>query len=423
MDVSKLLASLRDCECGHAHESELKAVECDSGNVRRAGELLAKYDFPKHILLVADENTIAAAEGVEGSLSRAGYRFEEKLYKDLRVADMVQVKEIEALIEQTGADGVLSVGTGSLNDICRLSTFRMDKAFSIFATAPSMDGFASGSTPITEDNFKVSYTARQPSVIITDTQILASSPQVLKSAGFGDMIAKYIGLVDWQVSNITTGEYLCPRIFELTREALMRIVALADKITQSDEEAAAAVFESLVLTGVAMRAAGCSRPGSGTEHVVSHFWECKKLEQGHISDFHGKKCGVATVLVNRVYHDMIEREIVEPHNEKLDWDDIRAAYGPRLAPEMMKYNLPTTVTDETTPEILKEAWPKIRRIVKEQLPSDAELLSLMKRAGCATTIEEIGVSPELGAQGLKYHPFMRRRMTLMRLRNMLGFEL
>lgn len=421
MNVEKIIASLQDCPCGRPHECELKAVECDSGNVNRAGQLLAKHDFPRHILLVADENTMAAADGITLSLDKAGYRVKTKLYKDLRVADMEQVRELEPLMQDV--DGVLSVGTGSLNDICRLSTFRQKKDFAIFATAPSMDGFASGSTPITENNFKVSYTAHQPSVIITDTSILAASPQVLKSAGFGDMIAKYTGLVDWQVSNLTTGEYLCKRIFDLTRDALMRIVALADKITQTDEEAAAAVFESLVLTGIAMRVAGCTRPGSGTEHVVSHFWECKKLEEGHISDFHGKKCGVATVLVNRVYHEMVSREEVEPHEEDLDWDEIRAAYGPRLSAEMMKYNTPTTITSETTPEILKKSWQQIRRIVKEQLPGDAELLALMKRAGCATTIEKIGVSPELGALGLKYHPFMRRRMTLMRLKNMLGFEL
>ncbi len=421
MDVQKIISSLQNCSCGRAHECELKSVECESGNVRRAGALLAKHDFPKDILLVADNNTLAAAQGVEKSLVDAGYKLKYKLYDDLRVADMAQVKELEALMQDVS--GVFSVGTGSLNDICRLSSFRQKKDFAIFATAPSMDGFASGSTPITDNNFKISYPAHQPSVIITDTAVLAASPQVLKSAGFGDMIAKYIGLVDWRISNICTGEYLCPRIFELTQDALMRIVALADKITLCDEEAAAAVFESLVLTGVAMRVALCTRPGSGTEHILSHFWECKKLEQGFISDFHGKKCGVATILINRVYHEMAERESVFAQEEDLDWQDIRAAYGERLSLEMMKVNTPTTVTADTSAALLNEAWPKMRRIVKEQLPADAELLSLMKRAGCATTIDEISVSPELCALGLKYHPFMRRRMTLMRLRPMLGFGL
>ncbi len=417
MDVSKIIASLENCPCGRDHACELKAVECDSGNVRRAGSLLQKHGFPKSILLVADQNTLAAADGIEKSLIDAGFSIKPKLYKDLRAADMQEVRVLESLMGDV--DGVLSVGTGSLNDICRLSSFRQKKAFAIFATAPSMDGFASGSTPITENNFKISYVAHQPSVILTDTELLSKAPQVLKSAGFGDMIAKYTGLVDWQVSHLTTGEYLCPRIFDLTKDALMRIVALADKLTAEDEEAAAAVFESLVLTGIAMRVANCTRPGSGTEHIISHFWECKKLEQGLISDFHGKKCGVATVLVNRFYHELVARKNITPHKEKLDWDEICAAYGPKLGAEMMKVNTPETITAETSPAILAQNWEKICRIVNEQLPTDEALLALMQRAHCATTIEEIAVSKELGEQGFYYHPFMRRRMTLMRLRWML----
>ena len=53
------------------------------------------------------------------------------------------------------------------------------------------------------------------------------------------------------------------------------------------------------------------------------------------------------------------------------------------------------------------------------MPSYEEMLDAMKRAGCATTCEEIAVSEELKNEGLKYHPFMRRRMSLRRLANMI----
>ncbi len=63
-----------------------------------------------------------------------------------------------------------------------------------------MDGFASYSSPIVKNGFKSSYPAKSPEVIIGDTKILAAAPPELKSAGFGDMVAKYVALIDWQTA-------------------------------------------------------------------------------------------------------------------------------------------------------------------------------------------------------------------------------
>jgi glycerol dehydrogenase-like iron-containing ADH family enzyme len=115
----------------------------------------------------------------------------------MRYAYMSTSKEIMEAAKDF--DGILSIGTGSVNDVCRYAASQTNKAFAIFATAPSMDGFASDSAPLIENNFKVSYPCRQPSVVIADTDILASSPVELKAAGFGDIIAKYIGILDWKI--------------------------------------------------------------------------------------------------------------------------------------------------------------------------------------------------------------------------------
>jgi len=349
-------------------------------------------------------------------LTAAGFAFEARIYENMRVAQMEQVEELEKLCENV--DGIFSVGTGSINDICRLAAHRQKKAFAIFATAPSMDGFASDSAPITCHNFKITYPASPPSVIIADTKILAEAPAELKSAGFGDMIGKYIALVDWKIAHLVIGEYYCENVARLTQEALDRIVSLADKVTENNEETAATIMEALVLTGIGMALAKCSRPASGTEHILSHFWEVKKLEQGLLSDYHGKKVGVATILVNGVYREMINHADVSPTAEHSDWDAIIKAYGKNLAEDMIKLNTPT-ITSEVAPAYLKECWPEICRIVQEGLPSNGKLLQLMKTAGAATTIEEIDVTPELCTLGLQYHPYMRHRISLMRLRPML----
>ncbi|MBQ8401955.1 MAG: iron-containing alcohol dehydrogenase, partial [Clostridia bacterium] len=219
-----------------------------------------------------------------------------KIYDNLRVADMEHVVEIEEMI--AGKDiSILSVGTGSLNDPCRLAAARQQKKFCIFATAPSMDGFASYSSPIVCNGFKSSYPAKSPEVIIGDTRILAAAPSGLKSAGFGDMIAKYISLVDWQISALLTGEYYCEKIAALARGAVDELMELADKVTQEDEYTAGKIFEALLKTGIGMSFSRNSRPASGSEHMIAHLMECKELEEGIVPNFHGDDVGVCTLAM------------------------------------------------------------------------------------------------------------------------------
>lgn len=412
MDLTNLLAKLQNCPCGQTHECDIKDVAVGSGLLLHTADILKRNNFPTDILVVADNNTLKAADGILDILKDGGFNIKTKIFDDLRVADYDEAERIAALADD--ADGILSVGTGSLNDICRRAAFVADKEFAIFATAPSMDGFASVTSPLTANNFKISYPAKQPSVIIGDTAILAKAPAELKSAGFGDMIAKYTALTDWKIAKLTVGEAMCENVAAVTREGLMRAVSLADKVTGEDEEAAEAIFEGLILTGLAMKLGDTTRAASGAEHVVSHFWECKKLEKGLLSDFHGKKCGVATLMCIRLYKELAKIESPVFVADQTDWDKVYAVYGENFRSEVEKYNTPT-VTDETSPEILAQNWQEIRRIINEELPTVEELTALMKAAGCATTAEEIGVSDDLAVLGLQYHPYMRHRMMLTRL--------
>ena len=409
MDLKELKERFSRCECGEEHRLDIKDIAVGSGITADTGEILRRNGFGKKLLLVADENTLSAARGIESALSRFDVEF--KIYKDLRQAEMSEAEKIRALAEK--AEGIISVGTGSLNDICRMAAAKGNKPFAIYATAASMDGFASYGAPLTDGNFKVTYPAKSPEVIIADTRVLAAAPAVLKSAGFGDMVGKYTGLIDWQVSHILTGEYYCEKVAELTRSAADRITALADRITADDEESAAAVFEALLLTGIGMSFTRTSRPASGTEHILSHYWECKKLLAGELSDFHGRKVGVATLYIMRLYGELYKKERVRAHGDATNWEEVYADYG-ALAPEVKRLNTPRTVTDGLDPAALERNWDKVREIIASS-PSYEEIRAAMIKAGCAMDNNDIGVSDKLRDSGLKYHPYMRNRMSLRRL--------
>lgn len=412
-DFKELIASFENCACGVEHRCEIRDIQVGSGFVHKVGEILQRNHFPKKLLLVADRNTIKAADGIVESLQ--DFEVEQYIYDELRVATMDDVRLVERYFDRV--DGVLAVGTGSIHDPCRMACARQNKPLALFGTAPSMDGFASYNAPIVDGNFKTSPAAKCPEVIIADTKILAEAPVELKAAGFGDMVSKYIALIDWQVSHLVTGEHYCEKVAALSRSAVDRLMDMADKITLPDEEAAGAVFEALLMTGIAMAFTQTSRPASGTEHVMAHFWECLELLEGKIPNYHGEDVGVTTLIIMKFYNELIKKQQIHTHKAAVDWDEIDVVYGP-LAAEVHKVNANGLITDDIDPEKIKELWPQIVAIVRS-VPSYETCLDAMKKAGCKTTIEEVGKDRAFVAKSFLYHPYMRRRMSLRYLANMI----
>lgn len=404
----------KECNCGKKHETAVKDVRIFSGAVNSVGKILDENNFSRTLLLVADRNTLAASKGILESLSE--YSLEFKLFDDLRVATMELVEAIEGIIANRDI-AVISVGTGSLNDICRLAAARQNKKFCIFATAPSMDGFASYSSPIVCNGFKASYPAKSPEVIIADTKILAAAPSVLKSSGFGDMVAKYVALIDWQISALLTGEFYCEKIASLTRDAIDELMSMADKVCINDEYTAGKIFEALLKTGIGMSFAKNSRPASGSEHIVAHLMECKELEEGIIPNFHGEDVGVCTLEMLRYYNALAEMEEIETQRENVDWDAVYNFYG-AMADDARKLNEPENIIDDVDDKELKARWSEIVKIIKS-VPSAWECEDAMRRAGCKLTIGDIGKSKEFFDACTVYSPYMRKRLTLLRMKDMI----
>ncbi len=419
MDISSIIKKLENCPCGKKHTSDLKSIEIGHNITGETGKILRFYGFPDKILVVADKNTLSVSAGVIQSLEKSGYSYKCHIYDDMKTADIKDARFICGLLSDY--NGVLSVGTGSLNDICRHAVFLAGKnpagvykKFAILATAPSMDGFASGTAPITENNFKETRQGVQPDVLIADTTVLASSPAELKSAGFGDMMAKYIALADWRISALLTGEYYCENIAQLTREALRKMVLIADKVTQKDESTAEAIMEALIFTGIAMKLADSVRPASGAEHMLSHFWEMKKLMRGQQSDFHGKKVSVASLYLCRLYHKLAEFDKIKASPEIINKSELENVYTNVLIDDIMERNTPA-VTENINPKQLEDNWEEIRKIINEEIPHPETMLKIMKSAGSATNPKEISIDYDLALQGCFYHSYMRKRLTLSRL--------
>ena len=127
--------------------------------------------------------------------------------------------------------------------------------------------------------------------------------------------------------------------------------------------------------------------------------------------------GVATLLILDYYDKLAHLPSVTAHREENDWDEIYRVYG-ALAPDVRRLNTPDTITDAIDPRMIEENWQKIVEIVRS-VPTAADCRAAMHKAGCKLTPDEIGKSPDFIAESFRYHPYMRRRLSLKRVSHML----
>ena len=162
-----------------------------------------------------------------------------------------------------------------------------------------MDGYASSGAAMITSGMKVTYSAKVPDGLVADTEVLKDAPIEMIKAGYGDIIGKYSALADWKLSNIVNGEYLCDYIYDLTYDMLNATLPLAEKLLMRDEDSVKTLMEALVGVGIAMAFAGNSRPASGSEHHLSHYFEITGIVDGEEYLPHGIDVAFSTVVTSK----------------------------------------------------------------------------------------------------------------------------
>ena len=293
LDIASYCNREIHCSCGHTHFCPISEVVVENNALQKLPGLLKAY---RHIVLVADENTWAACGQQVHELLKDQVESTLIFHRDgLLVPDEEAIAELEKqLTPQT--DFVVGVGSGVINDICKYVTFQRQMEYAIVATAPSMDGYASSGAAMIIGGMKITYTTRPPQMIIADVDVVKNAPLDMIRSGYGDIIGKYSSLNDWRLSHLINDEYFCQEIHDLvldvtntTRDAVAQIVA-------RDDEAIAFLTKALVLIGVTLSLLGSTRPGSGSEHHLSHFFEIVGLIHNQPYFLHGTDVAYSTVV-------------------------------------------------------------------------------------------------------------------------------
>lgn len=339
------------CERGK-HKAPLEGYEISSGAIYKIPEILNDY---RKIYVVADQNTYrVAGEKVEKILKDCGKHFRtlvldgevvlpnfETLGKIiLNANDPTAKSDIFAYSELP--DFILAVGSGTINDSCRLASFRLHLPYGIVGTAPSMDGYASAGTPFLHNNSKSTVQCTTPKYIIGDLDILKEAPFEMMLAGIGDMFGKYTGLLDWELARDYSGEYFCEKIAEDVLVATNKCLENGYKLADRDAESVKNVMEGFLVTGLGMAYTGNSRPASGSEHIVAHAWELYDVENGNHPHLHGLEVCEGTRLIAIMYK-MLYAKTEDKHLKELI--EKYLPYFDAVEEFCVKMQVPPTVTD------------------------------------------------------------------------------
>ena len=378
MELSELLNRDLSCACGRTHRCDIRCVEIGQGALNTLPAVTSPY---KSILLVADQNTWGiCGEAVYKLIEKQTetvYIFPQKttLIPDERAISALK----ERILEQT--DLVLGIGSGVINDLCKYVAFHHGIKSGIVATAPSMDGYASSGAAMILKGMKVTDTVNAPDVIVGDVDILRQAPMEMIRSGYADIIGKYSALCDWKLSQEINGEYLCPFVYDLVLQKTDEIRASAKALTQRDPEAIRALTETLVLIGACLTLLSTTRPGSGSEHHLSHYFEITGLIDDKPYFFHGTDVGYSTLVTAELRERIrtVEKpDFVHISKEMREncYKKIYKGYWPEVAVIQNRAKRYENPVDD----IYRSKWDRVREILSE-CPTRAQIETMLTDVG------------------------------------------
>ena len=441
IDLLQLAKAHFKCVCGRRHKTDIREIII-AEDLLRPLESLARQqgicqaagpaDSPA-ILMVADDLTWqAAGKKISSALHASGlpvavccFPADPPLVPDERAVFTL----LEKMRPPTRL--LLAVGTGTINDLTRFVSHRTGTPYVVVATAPSMDGYASSVAALVVNNMKLTMTAWGAKAILAAPSVLAASPPVMIAAGLGDILGKYTALCDWRLAGIVENEYQCDYVAGLVMQAVNDCRRQAGSLAIQDEAAVSDVFRALILTGLVISYVGSSRPASGSEHHLSHFWEMAFIRTGRPPVLHGSKVGLATLMTCLLYRHLIDlqpdfrraRRIALQYQEN-DWvRKMQQIYGSG-ADEIIRLEKRTGRHDAEKAcariSQIEKCWPAILALVRQTIPEPADIRPILLQSGGITEPAELGISRELVADSLRHAMEMRPIYTLLRLYSDLG---
>ena len=150
---------------------------------------------------------------------------------------------------------------------------------------------------------------------------------------------------------------------------------------------------------------------------MSHLWEMEVIND-YIDFYHGEKVGVGLVLASKIYHKAAERMLEGDFQVKdsmpVETDLIQENFNkPGMYEIIMEENTPNLL-DEVDSAKLIEYKEEIASIIRE-IPTAEELIAMIDQVEGVKSLEDLGFDESYQAKTANLSPYVRARITFMRL--------
>ncbi len=377
--------------------------------------------------LVADQTTYSIlGREVEDCLRSLGSQVRVTILEGSPLmADGDAILQLLSQVEPL-AEAFVAVGSGTITDVVRFTSYHSHRPFISFPTAPSVDAYSSPSSPLIVSGVKQSYPGQLALAIFAHLPTLYHAPAEMIAAGFGDMLGKYPALADWRLGNLLWDEPYREDIAAQAWQDLSLCLAHLLSIAAHEPLGVRALFESLYRSGLNMARDGSSRPASGAEHHLSHYWEMRLLWDSRPPILHGLKVGFATLYAADFYASLrqVGRRQVETWLASASLPDP----GRSIQRIRQLYDLGADhviAEQKRFLELSPESWKKLKQHVVDNwdqvqsiastVPPRRELEGYLRALHIPLTPSELGLSEKDIQQGLSAAHYLRDRLTVLKL--------
>lgn len=410
--------------------SDTKALRIGNGVLSEVADLFIEQFPRKRAIVVADATTFAIAGKFVSEIFKARkidqdapYIFTEKeLY-----AEYGYVDRLVSVFQKTDAIPV-AVGSGTINDLVKLSAYRTGRQYMCVGTAASVDGYTAYGASITKDGAKQTFSCPAPQAWLGDTAIICQAPAEMTASGYADLFAKVTAGADWILADAMGVEAIDKTVWGIVQDCLPKALGNPQAIHDRDPQAIGDLVEGLILSGFAMQAHRSSRPASGADHQFSHLWNMEHHTNHGERISHGFQVSIGTLASTALYEVALNTPM-----EELDIKSCCQKWpsAAQLAEESLalfkntdfpnigeietaeKYISKEKLADQL--QLLKDNWLDIKRRLSEQLVPFDDLKARLKCVGAPVEPEDIGVSREYLRQGYIRAQYIRRRFTILDL--------
>ena len=406
----------RNPETGELATVPYKSIIFEETLDGREAELVESMDFGASFTIVCDE---ATHEAIGGRIAKAITKLGSvrTIVLNHPHADLASAEHLRSQL--SGAEGVIAVGSGTINDLCKYATFQDNRPYCVFGTAGSMNGYTSTTASMTlASGLKVSLPAHAPRGFFVDLSVSAQAPSYLNAAGFGDCLARSVAQVDWWMSHRLLGTRYMQTPFLIQEKDETILNGMSNLLPSGDITSIAYLYRVLTLCGLGVSFTGVSNHGSMGEHQISHYIDCFAGDR-HPGTLHGQQVGVASLSMARLQQAMIARDTPPIlHPTLINTADMVRRMGPQIAAQC-EVEWRDKALDEAGADALNtrltSLWPVLRQELSAFIIPVGEMESLLKSAGGPTTAKELNAPTDLYREAILHAREIRNRFSFLDL--------